>query len=134
MKGHILKIFFLLGFSVSPLEAKDPTEVSLRFHAQWDLAERDHQKVLETYGPYRVHFEQGHAIPYGLLPEQRPRWKRLYELCMCDGCYYCDASEGSCEIGTCGLNNSSCKPHMEREGVPRCGLQCADYAFMSVLP
>lgn len=109
-------------------------DVSLRFHAQWVVDERTQKRLHDTYGVMRIRFDKnGRPIPHGLSPAQVKRWERLYKLCMSDGCYYCDASEGSCELGTCGMNNEHCKPHIAYDGQPICGNVCADYAFTSIL-
>lgn len=134
MNRLILKSLCLLCLGLPIAQANNLSEVSLRFHTQWDLAEAQKTALKEKYGTIRVSFDSnGQAIPHGLSPELLDRWKRLYELCMRDGCYYCDADEGSCEIGTCGSSNSYCKPHMTSDGRPQCGYQCADYAFISTL-
>lgn len=135
MGKTFLAFFLLYGLWLCPTNAEELPEVSLRFHAQWNVSEKECKKLVETYGNSRVSFDQkGHAIPSGITSECLPRWQRLYELCMCDGCYYCDASEGSCETGTCGFKNEHCKPYINLDGLPQCGLQCADYAFISILP
>jgi len=109
-------------------------DVSLRFHAQWTVDEGTQKKLHETYGLKRISFDQrGRPVPCGLSPTEATRWKRLYNLCMSDGCYYCDAPEGSCELGTCGVQNSYCKPYVGKDGQPLCGRECADYAFTSIL-
>jgi len=134
MKRHIFKEFFLLSLWFNSAQAQEIPDVSLRFHAQWDVGDEERQRLQEKYGAVRVSFDEGgHAVPVGLLPEHLKRWVRLYELCMRDGCYYCDADEGSCELGTCGPTNAYCKPYMGDEGYPQCGIACADYAFTSVL-
>lgn len=109
-------------------------DISLRFHAQWIVDERTREKIQKTYGAMRVDFDRkGRPIPHGLTPAQTKRWKRLYTLCMSDGCYYCDAGEGSCELGTCGPRNEFCTPYTGQDGQPICGKVCADYAFKSIL-
>lgn len=133
--GHqVLKGFVLLCFWLTHAQADEISDVSMRFHAQWDVGDQERQRLQKTYGITRVSFdEKGHAIPNGLSPKQLARWMRLYELCMRDGCYYCDANEGSCEFGTCGPKNTDCKPYIGEKGLPQCGGQCADYAFISTL-
>ncbi len=134
MSPQIRKGFFWLCFWLSPLQAEEFSDVTMRFHSQWDVGDQERQRLLEKYGVFRVTFDQeGHAVPHGLSPEQTVRWQRFYELCMCDGCYFCDASEGSCERGTCGPQNANCRPYISDEGMPKCGLECADYAFTSTL-
>lgn len=134
MKHPILQGFFLLCLGQSLAKAEQAPDVSLRFHAQWNVGDKARQKLVKKYGLSRVSFDRkGHAIPHGLSKETLQRWKRLYEQCMRDGCYYCDAEEGSCETGTCGPKNALCKPYMETEGQPKCGHECADYAFNSTL-
>lgn len=109
-------------------------EVSLRFHAQWTVDEETRKKLHEIYGATRIRFDhKGNPILHGLPPVEAKRWERLYKLCMSDGCYYCDAAEGSCELGTCGANNEHCRPHIGQDGRPLCGDECADYAFNSIL-
>lgn len=109
-------------------------DVSLRFHAQWNVDAGTREKLHKTYGAKRVKFDQrGHPTPYGLSPSQIKRWERLYKLCMNDGCNYCDADEGSCEFRTCGDNNEHCRPYIGPEGQPICGSVCADYAFKLIL-
>src|SRR3990167_35236 len=134
--GHYsFKGFFLSIFCLGSALAEEIPEISLRFYAQWDVGETDRQKLTEAYGVHRVSFdEQGHARPQNIETSQINRWRRLYELCMSDGCYYFDSGEGSCETGTCGPKNVHCKPYKNSQGIPRCGAQCADYAFMSTLP
>ncbi len=135
MKHRIRKGFFLLCIWPHALMAEQLQDVSLRFHAQWDVGEQARQKIQTKYGMTRVRFDQkGIATPSGLSPDQVNRWKRLYELCMKDGCYYCDASEGSCETGTCGPKNANCKPFMDGKRTPQCGEECADFAFNSTQP
>ena len=134
MKKKFLRFLFLYGIWLYPVSAQEIPEISLRFHAQWDVGEKEREKLTEKYGISRVNFdEMGQAVPNGLAPECLPRWQRLYDLCMQDGCYYCDANEGSCETGTCGLKNADCKPYIGPDGLPQCGVQCADYAFISIL-
>jgi len=129
MKQTLLKGLFLLSFSQTCLYADD---IPLRFHAQWTVGVTERHNLDQKYGMTRVKFDQqGHAFPSGLNPNQQSRWMKLYELCMLDGCYYCDAGEGSCETGTCGPKNASCKPFMDKEGHPQCGEECADFAFNS---
>jgi len=113
----------------------DPiAEVSLRFAAQWEISLADKAALNQKYGIQRVHFDpQGHPNPTGISSQSLKRWQRLYNLCMTDGCYYCDAHEGSCETGTCGPQNSLCKPYMDSQGCPKCGDVCADYAFAATL-
>lgn len=135
MKKSIMRGFFLLSLWLMPAYAEEIYDVSLRFHRQWELGETEKETLREKYGPIRVSFDpNGQAVPKGLPSALIVRWKRFYELCMRDGCYYCDADEGSCESGTCGIYNVSCKPYMTSEGLPQCGVQCADYAFISTLP
>lgn len=148
MKIALLTNVFLLSLGVGLGYADTPSsafpqkinaiysneDVSLRFHAQWTVDERTREKIQKTYGGMRIDFDRkGHPIPHGLTPEQIKRWNRLYMLCMSDGCYYCDADEGSCELGTCGPRNESCSPYTGPDGHPICGKVCADYAFKSIL-
>ena len=134
MKRQILKGLFLFCFWFGSVRAEEFDDVSLRFYAQWEVGDEEQQKLLEKYGAFRVRFDPvGHAIPQGLSPELMQRWKSFYELCMRDGCYYCDADIGSCEAGTCGPKNAYCRPYMGSEGLPKCGIECADYAFFSTL-
>lgn len=133
MKNNVYKAFLFLCLWQTPLWAED-ADVCMRYHAQWKVGDQARQKVLEKYGFSRVSFDQkGRAIPQGLSTKQIPRWERLYEFCMRDGCYYCDADEGSCEAGTCGPKNAACKPYLGSDGYPKCGIECADYAFLSLL-
>jgi hypothetical protein len=133
MERQILVGFFLLLWVGSAL-AEGFEDVSLRYYAQWDVGERERQKLLEKYGASRVSFDQeGRAMPQGLPPQQLERWHSFYELCMRDGCYFCDADIGSCETGTCGPENAYCKPYIGSEGLPKCGVECADYAFAAIL-
>jgi hypothetical protein len=109
-------------------------DVSLRFHAQWNVDEGTQERLHKTYGEKRVKFDQrGRPIPHGLTAAQIKRWENLYKLCMSDGCYYCDADVGSCESRTCGDNNEHCKPYTGPDGQPICGSICADYAFKLIL-
>lgn len=139
MGRQILTGFLLVNICNTSVDAEDMSDVSYRFQAQWDVGERVRQSILEHYGQSRVSFdENGQPIPKGLSAAQLKRWKRLYTLCMSDGCTYCDAEEGegSCESGTCGPHNSYCKPYMRQgEGPPNpiCGAECADYAFAATL-
>lgn len=147
MKNNLLKNALLISvFSilthvphVSNAHSKKTThaiystnpDVSLRYHAQWTVDKGTQKKLHETYGTRRISFDpKGRPIPKGLSADQIKRWERLYDLCMSDGCYYCDAAEGSCESNTCGVNNEHCKPHVGTDGQPICGKGCADYAFM----
>lgn len=128
--------FFFIGLclSLTSVKAEEICDVTLRYHTQWQLNGPQKALLSHRYGAIRVSFDpQGHASPQNLPPPLLERWKRLYEFCMRDGCYFCDADEGSCETGTCGISNRDCKPYMTGEGVPQCGNQCADYAFMSTL-
>lgn len=144
MKSGVLKKVFLTsvcllaacGSNGSLVRAKSTPavyttpDVSLRYHAQWKVEEGVKKKLHETYGIKRVSFDsKGRPVPQGLSPAQQKRWERLYHLCMGDGCYYCDAPEGSCESNTCGENNEYCKPYVGADGQPICGKGCADYAF-----
>jgi len=105
--------------------------ISLRYHAQWNVDGETQKKLCKAYGMKRISFDQhGHPLPKGLSAPQKNRWDRLYQLCMNDGCYFCDAAEGSCESNTCGVNNEYCKPHLDKDGQPLCGNACADYAYM----
>ena len=135
MEHNLFKWFFLLSLWPYVSQADKISDVPLRFHAQWQVEEQKRQEIQNKYGTTRVTFTQkGQAVPRGLSAEQLKRWERLYNLCMSDGCFFCDADVGSCEIGTCGNNNDSCKPHMGPEGLPTCGQECADFAFRSTLP
>lgn len=135
MRRHLLKPLFFLAFAVPGAYGEDIPDVSLRFYAQWDVGDRGRQRLTEKYGVHRVLFDaRGHATPQNFPPQQLRRWRRLYELCMSDGCYYCDDDEGSCETGTCGPKNAHCRPYMDGTGTPQCGVQCADYALTSTLP
>ena len=128
-------IVFILSLCFSTAGADDICDVTLRNYAQWEIQSCEKQVLYDMYGPLRVSFDpQGHATPQNLPPHLINRWERLYELCMRDGCYFCDYDEGSCETGTCGLQNASCKPYMNSQGFPKCGSQCADYAFIATLP
>lgn len=109
-------------------------DISLRFHAQWNIDENTQKKLCKAYGVKRIRFDtRGHPLPQGLSPKQIERWERLYTQCMYDGCLYCDAPEGSCESRTCGVNNADCKPYTGSDGQPLCGRVCADYAFKAIL-
>jgi len=134
MERQFFTGLFLLCLWQTSLQADEIPDIFLRHHAQWVVGTREQQTLLEKYGLSRVSFdEKGQAMPHGLSPKQMTRWKRLYELCMRDGCTYCDAEDGSCETGTCGPQNAHCKPYLGSEGRPKCGAECADYAFMSTL-
>ena len=134
MKRQVFAGLFLLCLWLNGAYAEEFDDITLRYYAQWDVGDLARQKLLEKYGAFRVLFDQdGQPIPQGLSPELMQRWHSFYELCMRDGCYYCDADLGSCETGTCGSENASCKPYIGSEGLPKCGTECADYAFMSTL-
>ena len=134
MKHYLWVGAFLLCLGHNGICIDKTPEVSLRFHAQWKIGEREQLALQQKYGYSRVSFDaEGHATPYGLTPDQVKRWKRLYELCMSDGCYFCDLPEGSCENHTCGPQNAFCKPYLGVGGRPECGEECADYAFTSSL-
>lgn len=137
MGRQILTGFLLIGVCHTPVKAEDMSDVSFRFQAQWDVGEGMRQSIQEQYGQSRVSFDQyGQPSPVGLSEAQLKRWKRLYALCMSDGCTYCDGGEGSCESGTCGPKNASCRPYMHHnEGPPTpiCGTECADFAFAATL-
>lgn len=134
MKRHLWAAAFLLCLGQNGVCVDKNPEASLRFQSQWKISEREKQALHQKYGPYRVSFDQeGKATPQGLSPEQTKRWRRLYDLCMSDGCTFCDWEEGSCETQTCGPLNAHCRPIMEIDGRPKCGLECADYAFTSTL-
>ncbi len=148
MEHRLIKCLFLLWtglFVVSHelsaheipkdhLVVNPTSEVSLRFGAQWEISQGEKKSLEQKFGMTRVSFDlQGRPIPKGISPQIVQRWYRLYNLCMSDGCYYCDAPEGSCETGTCGPNNAHCKPHMDSSGCPKCGHVCADYAFSATL-
>lgn len=148
MKCTHLTIVFLLSFFSAITYAHNVSEsgskttnavytanpdISLRYHAQWNVPEGTQKKLHKAYGMRRISFDpKGHPIPKGLSAMQKKRWKQFYELCMGDGCYFCDEPKGigSCELNTCGENNEHCKPHVGRDGQPVCGKACADYAFM----
>lgn len=135
MKGQVLRRLLLLPIFLSAVYGEEIPDVSLRFYAQWDVGDRERQKLTDIYGVQRVSFDaKGKVTPHNLPSNQIKRWMRLYELCMSDGCYYCDANEGSCETGTCGPKNIHCKPYVNSQGLPKCGSQCADYAFIATLP
>ncbi len=134
MERQILTGLFLLCLWLQSVHAEELEDVTLRFHAQWEVGDQEQQKLLEKYGTFRVRFDlDGHAMPQSLSPELIQRWKNFYELCMRDGCYYCDADIGSCETGTCGPENAYCRPYVDSEGLPKCGVECADYAFVATL-
>src|SRR3990167_8060143 len=131
MRPYILTGLLLLCLGNTFAKAEEIRDVTLRYYAQWNIGERARQRLQEKYGTSRVHFDDnGQAFPNGIPIAMIARWKRLYELCMRDGCYYCDADEGSCESGTCGPKNTLCKPYLNSQGLPKCGPQCADYAFI----
>lgn len=132
MKRFMLRELFLLCLCIPTAKGEGLPDVCLRFHEQWKVGAQEQQELQKEYGALRVSFdEKGRATPCGLSHEQLSRWKSFYELCMRDGCYYCDASEGSCESGTCGPKNTYCKPYLDKNGNPTCGTECADYAFKS---
>jgi hypothetical protein len=134
MKHYLWAGAFLLCWGQNGACVENTPEVSLRFHSQWKISEREKQALQQKYGTSRVLFDQnGYATPLDLSPEKAKRWRRLYDLCMSDGCTFCDWGEGSCENQTCGPQNAHCKPYMGPEGYPKCGIECADYAFMSTL-
>ena len=135
MKRQVLRGLLFLPIFLNPAYGEEISDVSLRFYAQWDVGEKARQRLDNTFGPQRVSFDaKGKITPHNLPSNQIKRWRRLYELCMSDGCYYCDADEGSCETGTCGPKNAQCKPYLNSKGLPKCGSQCADYAFSATLP
>ena len=135
MNYFYLKAAIIVGLSFRIAHANEICDVTLRFHKQWEVKECEKKVLGDKYGPIRVSFDpQGRATPQNLPSHLLTRWKSLYEICMRDGCYFCDADEGSCEMGTCGTANAKCKPYMTLEGHPQCGMQCADFAFMSTLP
>jgi hypothetical protein len=134
--GLTSNLIYVHAVFSQPTETICPNEdVTLRFHAQWNVDEKAQRKLRETYGSQRLTFDlQGRPVLHGLTPEQVKRWERLYKLCMSDGCFYCDSDEGgSCESGTCGANNELCRPHLGYDGRPICGQVCADFAFNSIL-
>lgn len=131
MKQSFLRTCCLITLFSSPLRGED---VTCRFHAQWNVDEGTQQKIQETYGGVAFDKYGRPLLPRGMNSVVAERWNRLYELCMSDGCYYCDASEGSCEQGTCGPKNEYCRPYLGADGKPKCGRACADYAFRSILP
>ncbi len=131
---YVVPLMSLCLFLTS-VKADDICDVTLRNTTQWEIQEYEKSVLKERYGLERVNFDvQGHALPYNLPPHMIERWGRLYEVCMRDGCYFCDADEGSCETGTCGDSNRDCKPYMTVNGIPQCGYECADFAFISTLP
>jgi hypothetical protein len=135
MKRQVLQGLLFLPIFLNAAYGEEIPDVSLRFYAQWDVGEKARQRLDNTFGPQRVSFDaKGKVTPHNLPSNQIKRWRRLYELCMSDGCYYCDANEGSCETGTCGPKNAQCKPYLNSQGLPKCGSQCADYAFTATLP
>jgi hypothetical protein len=134
MKRQVLIGFILLCLWANAARAEGLEDVTLRYHTQWEVGDLERQILSEKYGESRVAFDHdGKAAPQSLSPELMDRWKNFYELCMRDGCYFCDFDIGSCETGTCGPDNSYCRPYMGSEGLPKCGVECADYAFMATL-
>lgn len=130
MRQFFLATSCLITFFANPARGED---VAMRFHAQWNVDEGTQQRIQEAYGGIDFDKEGQPLLPEGLGSVEMKRWERLYKLCMSDGCYYCDANEGSCELGTCGINNENCKPYIGRDGQPICGAACADFAFSSIL-
>lgn len=135
MQQPLLKGLFLLCLWQKVAHAEAIPDVSFHFSPQWNIGDQNRQRLQAKYGSFRVSFDkEGRAIPHGLFPKQMPRWERLYKLCMSDGCYFCDSEKGgSCEMGTCGYKNVDCRPYLGGDGLPQCGLECADYAFLSIL-
>lgn len=144
MKCTQLPIVFLLILFSSRIHAHNISEsnttnaiyeanqdISWRYHAQWSVDEETQKKVHKTYGSIRFD-EKGNPILPGLSAEEKEYWLMHFNHCMGDGCYYCDAGEGSCELQTCGENNEHCKPYLNKDGQPACGSECADYALMQL--
>lgn len=136
MGSHIFKGLFCLHLclccSTSPaVSLKNPPldGICFRFYDQWKVGDQDRTRLHQKYGVLCVHFdEKGKVLTDGVAPSLEARFTRFYNQCMRDGCLFCDADEGSCELGTCGLKNADCKPYM-REGRPLCGEDCAYYAL-----
>jgi hypothetical protein len=129
-KTTFLFILFCLSPAHRDAYAQDFHDVALRYHEQWKVEKQELAKVEAKYGVRRINFDsRGSPQPKGLTTNQEQRWQRLYSNCMLDGCFFCDAPMGSCETGTCGPRNASCKPFLDKSGHPHCGKVCADYAF-----
>ncbi len=132
MKKPIKRIFFVclsigLGVTSDLFSASDG--VCFRFYEQWKVTEKDKQDLQKKYGFVCLLFDKkGTVLIKGLSPSLNVRFVNLYNQCMKDGCMFCDASDGSCEDGTCGPNNASCKPYIEN-GRPLCGEDCGYYAL-----
>jgi hypothetical protein len=130
-KGFIttLSICFFLGTGAPSALFSGSDGVCFRFYDQWKVAEKDKRDLQKKYGFVCLLFDkEGTVLIKGLSPRIKARFFNLYNQCMKDGCMFCDAGEGSCEEGTCGLNNASCKPYMENER-PLCGEECGYYAL-----
>ncbi len=103
--------------------------VCFRFYDQWKVGDQDRTRLQAKYGVMCVHFdEKGKILADRVTPSLKSRFIGFYNQCMKDGCLFCDADEGSCELGTCGVKNADCKPYM-REGRPLCGEDCGYYAL-----
>ena len=103
--------------------------ICFRFYDQWKVGDQDRTKLQQKYGVMCIHFDtKGTILADGVSPSLKSRFISFYNQCMKDGCLFCDANEGSCELGTCGVRNVDCKPYM-REGRPLCGEDCAYYAL-----
>ncbi len=134
MRHHVFKGFFCLSLWGSltqavPLNMPPSDGVCFRFYDQWKVGDQDRTKLQQKYGVLCFRFDKnGELLSEAISPSLKPRFVRLYTQCMRDGCVFCDANEGSCELGTCGVHNADCKPYM-REGRPLCGEDCAYYAL-----
>lgn len=117
----------LMGDAVAVSDA-----TCFRFRTQWKVSAHDKKLILKKYGTACFSFDKrGRLILKGFPASLAIRVRNLYNQCMKDGCVFCDAGDGSCEQGNCGLNNSSCKPYMKK-GRPVCGEDCIYYALHQI--
>lgn len=136
MRRQVFKGFFCLslclyGCVTQGISLKNPPMdgICFRFYEQWKVGDQDRKKLQQKYGVVCIHFDnKGDVLTEGVSSSLKARFLRFYNQCMRDGCLFCDANEGSCELGTCGVRNADCKPYM-RDGRPLCGEECAYYAL-----
>ncbi len=134
MGRHIFQGLLLLCLwqcvgSAASLKPPPIDGICFRFYDQWKVGDQEKTFLKNKYGIICLRFnEKGDVLTEGLSSANKARLVRFYKQCMQDGCLFCDASEGYCETGTCGVNNRDCKPFM-LEGRPLCGEECAYYAL-----